>query len=130
MSRFGSNVANDTYERAPAGETRTRRTSSGNASGAITFITAPNFEAPADNGGNNVYNLTVRATDNDGNTDDHAVAVTVTDVTESNPVNINSGSSDTVLENTAASFYQVTAIGKMYISILTSLSKLLILNSD
>ena len=40
-------------------------------------------ESPADSGSNNVYNYTLIATDDDGNSDSLAVAVTVTDVTES-----------------------------------------------
>ena len=50
--------------------------------GVLTFKTAPNFEAPTDNGANNVYNLTIRATDTAGNTTDQAIAITVTDVIE------------------------------------------------
>ena len=50
--------------------------------GVLTFKTAPNFEAPIDNGANNVYNLTIRATDTAGNTTDQAIAITVTDVIE------------------------------------------------
>jgi hypothetical protein len=52
------------------------------ATGVLSFKTAPNFEIPTDNGANNVYNLTIRATDTAGNTTDQAIAVTVTDVIE------------------------------------------------
>ena len=41
------------------------------------------FESSAYSGSNNVYNYTLIATDDDGNSDSLAVAVTVTDVTES-----------------------------------------------
>ena len=37
--------------------------------GALTFEEAPNYEMPADAGGNNVYNVTVVATDNGVDTD-------------------------------------------------------------
>jgi hypothetical protein len=47
--------------------------------GAVRFRTSPNFEAPADTGGNNVYDLIVIATDNVFSTAGLAVAVTVTD---------------------------------------------------
>ncbi len=50
------------------------------SSGVITFKTAPNFEAPADVGGNNVYDLTVVATDSGGLSGTKAVTVMVTDV--------------------------------------------------
>jgi len=47
--------------------------------GALTFIAAPNFEAPADSGVNNVYDVTVRVYD--GTTYvTQTLAVTVTDV--------------------------------------------------
>ena len=51
-------------------------------SGAVTFLTPPNFEAPTDSGGNNVYDIIVHA--NDGHLHDvtKAVAITVTDVNE------------------------------------------------
>ena len=49
--------------------------------GVLSFVAAPNFEAPTDVGANNVYNLTVQASDGTLNTT-QAVAVTVTDVNE------------------------------------------------
>lgn len=56
--------------------------------GVLSFKTAPNFEAPTDNGANNVYNLTIRATDTAGNTTDQAIAITVTDVIETSSFSI------------------------------------------
>ncbi|MEO1620540.1 MAG: DUF4347 domain-containing protein, partial [Cyanobacteria bacterium J06632_3] len=52
------------------------------ASGNITFNSAPDFEAPGDAGGNNVYDLTVTTTDSGGLTDTQDIQVTVTDVVE------------------------------------------------
>jgi alpha-tubulin suppressor-like RCC1 family protein len=52
--------------------------------GVLTFASAPNYEAPTDSGANNVYDVTVRATNSAG-TDDQAIAVTVTDVVEGAP---------------------------------------------
>ena len=46
-------------------------------------MVARDFESPADSGSNNVYNYTLIATDDDANSASLAVAVTVTDVTES-----------------------------------------------
>lgn len=60
----------------------------GSATGILSFKTAPNFEAPTDNGANNVYNLTIRATDTAGNTTDQAIAITVTDVIETSSFSI------------------------------------------
>ena len=51
------------------------------ATGALAFKTAPNFEAPADVGGNNVYNVTVQVSDG-SLTDTQALAVTVGNVNE------------------------------------------------
>ncbi len=51
------------------------------ATGAVSFNTAPNFEAPADAGGNNTYDFTVHASDGTLTTT-RAVAVTVTNVVE------------------------------------------------
>jgi hypothetical protein len=51
--------------------------------GALAFLTAPNFEAPTDAGGNNVYDVTVRASDGHGGSDTQAIAVTVTNQNES-----------------------------------------------
>jgi T1SS-143 domain-containing protein len=55
------------------------------SSGALSFITAPNFEAPTDDynpDDNNVYRVTVRVTDGDGHSHDQTIDVTVTDVNE------------------------------------------------
>ena len=51
--------------------------------GNVTFKTSPDYENPTDNGSNNIYDFTVRATDTAGNYADKDVAVTVTDVYES-----------------------------------------------
>ncbi len=48
--------------------------------GVLNFATPPNFEAPSDVGADNVYNLTVAASDGSGGLDTQALAVTVTDV--------------------------------------------------
>src|SRR4029079_14295546 len=46
--------------------------------GALSFITAPDFETPADAYGNNVYDVIVRASDG-SLVDTQAISVTVTD---------------------------------------------------
>ena len=48
----------------------------------------PNFEAPKDVGKDNVYNITVVATDSDGQTDEMDVIVTVTNVEEAGTVTL------------------------------------------
>jgi len=48
--------------------------------GVLAFAPAPNFEAPADVGANNVYDVTVQVSDGFGGTDTQALTITVTDV--------------------------------------------------
>ena len=74
------------------------------AGGVLSFAEPPDFEARADTGANNVYNVTVRATDRDlsdpeGLQDEVAVAVTVRNVDEtpslSGPPSANFDENDT-----------------------------------
>jgi serralysin len=68
------------------------------ATGALSFIAAPNFEAPGDAGANNVYDVIVTVTDSavPALTDSQAIAVTVTDVAETvAPVITSNGGGDT-----------------------------------
>ena len=58
----------------------------GPSTGALSFVTAPNFELPTDVGGNNVYDVIVQVSDGLGGLDTQAIAVTVSDVVESAPV--------------------------------------------
>lgn len=46
--------------------------------GALSFVSPPSFDAPADAGADNVYDVEVTATDAEGLTDVQAIAVTVT----------------------------------------------------
>ena len=50
--------------------------------GVLAFFTPPDFEAPADSDQQNDYELTVIATDEDGDTDRLSFTITVTDVNE------------------------------------------------
>ncbi len=59
--------------------------------GALSFLVAPNFETPADSGGNNVYDVTVQASDGNGGIDTQAIAVTVTNVNEAPVITSNGG---------------------------------------
>ena len=77
--------------------------------GALAFLTAPNFEAPTDAGGNNVYDVTVQVSDGNGGSDTQAIAVSVTDQNEvpnQLPTITSNGGGNTaavsVAENTAA----------------------------
>ena len=55
-------------------------------SGAISFVAAPDFEAPADSDTNNTYLLTLTGTDANGNAATQTVTVTVLDRDDSPPV--------------------------------------------
>ncbi|HYJ83995.1 MAG TPA: hypothetical protein VEW26_14275 [Allosphingosinicella sp.] len=73
------------------------------ATGALAFVAAPNFEAPADWGANNVYDVVVSASDGSF-TDTQALAVTVGNVNEALAITSNGGgatASVSVAENGA-----------------------------
>ncbi|MEM7488988.1 MAG: ExeM/NucH family extracellular endonuclease [Pseudomonadota bacterium] len=59
------------------------------ADGALRFAAAPDFEAPGDADGDNIYEVTVIATDTGGASDSQDVAVTVTDLDEAPALRIN-----------------------------------------
>jgi len=54
--------------------------------GVLAFVVAPDFEAPTDAGGNNVYDVVVSASDDDGALDSQAISATVHNVNEFSPV--------------------------------------------
>ncbi|HEY9218662.1 MAG TPA: hypothetical protein VIO94_11470 [Phenylobacterium sp.] len=56
------------------------------ATGALTFLAAPDYDVPGDADANNIYLLVATATDGAGNTGAQTVAVTVLDLDENNPV--------------------------------------------
>ena len=75
----------------------------------VGFVSSPNFEVPADSGGNNVYDIIISATEV-GNTfvATRSVAVTVTDVGDVAP-SFTSGNSVSVTENTTGAVYTAVA---------------------
>ncbi|TXT21749.1 MAG: hypothetical protein FD134_2600, partial [Gallionellaceae bacterium] len=88
---FAENGTGTAYDATADGDTGVTYTLGGTdaalfdihaTTGAVTFITSPDYEAPADSGGNNVYDITVTATDAVGNAIGQNVALTVTDVAE------------------------------------------------
>ncbi|GLO50690.1 adhesin [Pseudomonas putida] len=77
--------------------------------GVLSFVSAPNFEAPTDSGANNVYDLIVRASD--GTLfDDQAIAVTVTGVNDNSPVITSNGGGATASVNVAENTTAVTTV--------------------
>lgn len=74
------------------------------ATGALTFKTAPNREAPTDADGNNSYEVTVQVSDGKGGVDTQTLTIGVNDVNEfavTTPVDVN-GNANVVDENAAA----------------------------
>ena len=69
--------------------------------GALSFASAPDFEAPADANGDNIYEVTVEASDGAGGTAMQTINVTVTPVNDNNPV-FTSADTASVPENTTA----------------------------
>lgn len=57
-----------------------------NAQGVLSFIAEPNYESALDVGADNVYNVTIIATDDGGLTASRDVEVTVDDVYEPSPI--------------------------------------------
>jgi hypothetical protein len=53
----------------------------------IRFKASPNFESPSDNGGNNVYDLVLTATDLASNTGTQTITITVTDIVDTSAFN-------------------------------------------
>ena len=74
------------------------------STGILTFNTAPNFESPADSDANNVYDLTITATDNGTVplTATKTISITVTNVNEA-PV-ITTGAAISVTEGSTTAF--------------------------
>ena len=75
----------------------------GESSSALSFITAPNFEAPLDVGTNNIYDLVLKATDSSDNVGYETLTVTVTNANDSPVITSNGGGASaaiTVAENT------------------------------
>ena len=72
-------------------------------SGALSFVSAPDFETPGDIGTDNIYDLTVQVTDGSSAVDTQAITVTVTDTADEDlaPINDSDVSADTVDENSA-----------------------------
>ncbi len=55
------------------------------STGVLSFVAAPDYEAPTDADGDNVYDVIVQVSDGTL-TDSQAIAVTVTDVNDNAPV--------------------------------------------
>jgi Ca2+-binding RTX toxin-like protein len=77
--------------------------------GALAFITAPDFEHPLDADGNGIYQVSVQATDGI-NSDDQMLSITVTDVNEIGRTITGSSGNNTITATTTVTAYQTTAL--------------------
>ncbi len=80
------------------------------STGALSFSTAPDYDAPADAGGDNVYDVIVRASDGTGGTDTQAIAVTITSLNDNSPVITSNGGGATVAISIAENSTAVTTV--------------------
>ena len=69
--------------------------------GVLVFNDTPDFESPADSDQDNEYELTVVATDDEGNTDRVDFTISVTDIDEGPQIRLEGAATTTVPENTA-----------------------------
>ncbi|MGZ8196781.1 MAG: type I secretion C-terminal target domain-containing protein [Burkholderiales bacterium] len=72
--------AGDTLSYSIAGGADAARFSINGQTGALSFVTAADFEAPGDAGANNVYDVIVAAQDSAGAMDTQAMAIAITNV--------------------------------------------------
>jgi len=79
------------------------------STGALTFQSAPNYEAPGDSDGNNAYVVTVQASDGT-NTDTQTITVTVSDVNEFAPAITSDGGASTASVDANENVTSVTTV--------------------
>ena len=83
------------------------------SSGVLTFVSAPNFDVPTDDGADNVYNVQVQVEDGNGGVDAQNIAVTVADDAGVNPPVITSdgggASASVVVDENQTAVTTVTA---------------------
>jgi Ca2+-binding RTX toxin-like protein len=79
------------------------------STGALSFVSAPDYEHPADAGGNNVYDVVVQVSDG-SMADTQAVAVSVTNVNDNAPVITSNGAGAAASVNVAENATVVTTV--------------------
>jgi hypothetical protein len=77
--------------------------------GVLSFVTAPNYEAPNDVGANRVYDVVVAATDG-SLTDTQALAITITNINEAPVITSNGGGDTAAISVNEAGFVSVTTV--------------------
>ena len=79
------------------------------ATGALSFIAAPDYENRLDADGDGVYQVLVRATDG-SNVDDQLLSITITDVVETGRTITGSSGNNVISPTTTVLAYQTTAL--------------------
>lgn len=79
------------------------------ATGALAFLVAPDFEAPTDSGGNNVYDVVVTASDGTFS-DSQALAIAVANANDNLPVITSNGGGATAAISMAENAVAVTTV--------------------
>lgn len=92
------------------GGTDAARFAINSTTGALSFVAAPDFEAPTDANTDNVYHVTVQVSDGFGGTDAQNVSVTVTAANDNSPVITSNGGGATAAINVAENSTAVTTV--------------------
>ena len=79
------------------------------SSGALTFLTAPDFETPGDADGDNQFVVTVQASDGNGGTDIQTITVSVTNANDAPTITSDGGGANAAL-NIAEETTAVTTV--------------------
>jgi hypothetical protein len=79
----------------------------------LRFTSSPDFENPQDSGGNNIYNVTVSATDRVGNASTQAITITVTNANEASSISAPSLSATSYKGQTETITVTVNVAGKV-----------------
>src|SRR5207247_1495006 len=79
------------------------------STGALSFVSAPDYESPTDVGGNNVYDVTVQVSDGTL-TDTQAIAVTVPTLHDALPIFTSNGAGATASVSVAENATAVTTV--------------------
>jgi hypothetical protein len=80
------------------------------ATGVLSFVAAPDYDAPADANGDNLYHVNVQVSDGAGGTDTQGLTVTVSPVNDNSPVITSNGGGATAAVNVAENTTAVTTI--------------------
>ena len=77
-----TDVDGDTLNYSITGGVDAAHFSIDNVTGELSFVAPPNYENSADQNGDNIYAVTIRASDGNGGFDNQSLSITVTDVNE------------------------------------------------